>query len=40
MGEDISNETTDKRLISKVYKNFSNSIHEKQINKTKNGHKI
>ena len=32
--------TTDKRLVSKIYKNFSNSIQEKQIIISKNGQKI
>ena len=28
------NDATDKRLVSKITKNFSNSIREKQINKS------
>ena len=33
-GEKIfANDTTYQRLVSKIYKNFSNSIHKKQINK-------
>ena len=30
----FANDTTDKRLVSKIYKNLSSSIHEKQINKS------
>ena len=30
----FANDATDKRLVSKIYKELSNSIHEKQINKS------
>ena len=30
----FANDATDKRLVSKIYKNFLNSIREKQINKS------
>ena len=36
----FANDTTDKRLVSKIYKELLKSIHVKQINKSKNGQKI
>ena len=35
----ITNETTDKRLISKIYKHSYNSIPEKQTTQSKSGKK-
>ena len=36
----FANDTTDKKTYPRSTKNFSNSIQEKEINKSRNGQKI